>query len=199
MNTIRKDTGMIGNLQRFIAIVLLTVIAATYGVPVAHAGFWSWLGGRDAEASLSATASDAYLANAPATPLVEPQSAISGHTLMPTAPAPVTSANKVVRYQVTVQVSGYNSEVGQTDASPFIMANGNHVRWGAVAANIIDANGRNIPFGTVIKIPSLYGDQLFVVEDRLNKRYTRNVDIWFANKADALKLGRRTVVVEVIR
>lgn len=197
MNTLRKETGMTGNLQRFIAIFLLSVIAGTYTVPVtAHAGLWDWLGG--AKALATPAAGEAYLGAALAYQAPEPLYAISGNTVVATAPAPVTSVNKVVRYKTTVQVSGYNSEVGQTDDSPFIMANGNHVHWGAVAANIIDANGRNIAFGTRIKIPSLYGDQIFIVEDRLNKRYTKNVDIWFEHKADALKLGRRTVEIEIL-
>lgn len=111
---------------------------------------------------------------------------------------------------ITVTVSGYNSEVGQTDSNPFEAAckdlnnkepgwHGIRVHDGMVAANVIDANGRNLPCGTLIKIPSLYGNKIFVVEDRMNERYTNNVDIWFTHKADALKLGRRTIQIEVIK
>lgn len=120
--------------------------------------------------------------------------ALIAFSMPPTAVAP-----KVTRRTLTVQMSAYNSEVGQTDDSPFIMANGNHVHDGAVAANIIDANGRNIPFGTLIKIPSIYGDKIFIVEDRMNRRYTNNVDIWMESHADAIKFGRRTVQIEIIK
>jgi 3D (Asp-Asp-Asp) domain-containing protein len=108
------------------------------------------------------------------------------------ANSPVGGLQKTLRTAYTVQVSGYNSEVGQTDDSPFITANGSHVRDGIVASNMF-------PFGTIIKIPALYGDKIFVVEDRMNKRYQKNVDIWFASHADAVKLGRRTVQIEVIK
>jgi 3D (Asp-Asp-Asp) domain-containing protein len=99
---------------------------------------------------------------------------------------------KASRQTYTVQVSGYNSEVGQTDDTPFITANGTHVRDGIVATNMF-------PFGTIIKIPSLYGNKIFVVTDRMNSRYQKNVDIWFADKGEALALGRRTVQIEVIK
>ncbi len=107
----------------------------------------------------------------------------------------------VSRRTVTVQVSGYNSEVAQTDDSPFIGSAGTYMRDGVVAANIIDAYGRNIPHYTKIKFKdcgSIPNDKVFSVEDRLNKRYTKNVDVWFEHKADALKLGRRTCQIEVL-
>lgn len=190
MNTIRKDTGMTGNLQRFIAIFLLAVIAGTHAMPAtAHAGFLDWFGG---ETSSPAPAEhEAYLANSATTPVPEPQSAISGQTLMAIAPAPVTSANKVIRYRMTLQISAYNSEVGQTDDSPFITANGSYVHDGIVATNIL-------PFGTRVKIPALFGEKVFTVTDRMNKRYQNHMDVWMEHKADALRFGRRSAVVEVI-
>jgi len=66
------------------------------------------------------------------------------------------------------------------------------VRDGIVASNMF-------PFGTVIKIPSLFGDKIFVVEDRMNTRYQNNVDVWMTSHADAVALGRRTVQIEVIK
>ena len=117
--------------------------------------------------------------------------ALMAHAMAPVS-SPVGGLKKTTRKLYTVQVSGYNSEVGQTDDSPFITANGTHVRDGIVATNMF-------PFGTIIKIPSLYGNKIFMVEDRMNSRYQKNVDIWFADKGDALALGRRTVQIEVIK
>jgi 3D (Asp-Asp-Asp) domain-containing protein len=111
---------------------------------------------------------------------------------MVAATSPVSGAAKTVRKNYLVEVSAYTSEVAQTDDSPFITANGTHVRDGIVATNMF-------PFGTVLKIPSLFGDKIFVVEDRMNKRYQKNVDVWFADKDAALKLGRRLVSIEVIK
>ena len=99
---------------------------------------------------------------------------------------------------ITVQLSAYTSTPNQTDSSPFITANGEHVYWGGVAANIIDTNGRNIPFGTRIMIPGLFGDQIFMVNDRMNRRYQNNVDVWFNDIADARQLGRRTVSIVIL-
>lgn len=104
--------------------------------------------------------------------------------------------NSVATLMVTA--SAYTSTPYQTDSTPFITANGEHVYWGGVAANIIDTNGRNIPFGTKIMIPKLFGDQIFTVNDRMNRRYKNNVDLWFPNITDAREFGRRTIEVVVI-
>jgi 3D (Asp-Asp-Asp) domain-containing protein len=93
-------------------------------------------------------------------------------------------------YTVTVQMSAYTSRVQETDDSPFITASGTHVRFGVVASNMF-------PIGTRIKIPTFYGDQIFVVEDRMNKRYFKNVDIWMDDLAEAKQFGRRNVSIEV--
>lgn len=104
--------------------------------------------------------------------------------------------NPVATLMVTA--SAYTSTPDQTDSSPFITANGEHVYWGGVAANIIDANGRNIPFGTRIMIPKLFGDQIFTVNDRMNRRYKNNVDLWFSDITDAREFGRRTIEIVIL-
>lgn len=91
----------------------------------------------------------------------------------------------------TVTATAYSSTPDQTDDSPFITASGTYVRDGIVATNFL-------PFGTVIKIPNLYGDKLFVVEDRMNRRYTDRVDIWFPNRSSAIQFGKRNIVIEVV-
>ena len=102
-------------------------------------------------------------------------------------PSPIAPAWK---WRVVVPVSAYNSEPGQTDATPFVTANGTHVRDGVVAANFLK-------FGTKVKIPQLFGDREFVVADRMNARYGHAIDVWMEGKADARKLGRRNVMIEV--
>ncbi|HXV26634.1 MAG TPA: hypothetical protein VD862_01220 [Candidatus Paceibacterota bacterium] len=203
MKTRRKEGLTVETLKKSLALFLLIMISASHAVtPTAHAGLLDWLGTRangaePAYAKSFAETEQMYLG---ATTLsgntVEP--AMSGHAYVAQAPTDtdyIGRANRTLRY---VTVSAYNSEVAQTDDSPFIMANGNHVHWGAVAANVIDSRGRNLPFGTRVKIPSLFGDQIFVVEDRMNKRYSNNIDVWMESKTDALKLGRRYVQVEII-
>lgn len=95
-------------------------------------------------------------------------------------------------YTMVVPTTAYNSEEAQTDSTPFITASGTHVRWGVVAANFL-------PIGTRIKIPDYFGDQIFVVEDRMNARYNKRVDIWMEEKTDAFEWGVRNVTIEVYR
>lgn len=93
-----------------------------------------------------------------------------------------------IRY---VAMTAYSSTPDQTDDSPFITANGTRVRDGIVATN-------GLPFGTKIKIPELYGDKVFVVTDRMNKRYTDRVDIWMETREEAIQFGvKRSVKIEV--
>jgi 3D (Asp-Asp-Asp) domain-containing protein len=98
------------------------------------------------------------------------------------------SPDKVVEAVITA----YTSTVDQCDDSPFIAASGRRVYDGMIAANWL-------PFGTKIKIPSLYGDKIFTVHDRMNKRYGYGrMDIWMdASKAVAQKFGVKRVDVEV--
>ena len=92
-------------------------------------------------------------------------------------------------YHVTA--TAYSSTPDQTDDSPFITASGTYVRDGIVAANFL-------PLGTLIKIPDLYGDKIFIVEDRMNRRYVYNIDIWFPERSHAKNFGVKKVKIEVI-
>lgn len=91
----------------------------------------------------------------------------------------------------TVTVTSYSSTPDQTDDSPYITANGTVVRDGVVAANFL-------PFGTRVRFPELYGDKEFIVADRMNSRYYYRVDIWMANRNDALKFGKKELLVEIL-
>lgn len=93
-------------------------------------------------------------------------------------------------YTVTVPATAYNSLPNQTDDTPFITASGTHVRHGVLAANFL-------PIGTRVKIPDLYGDQVFIVEDRMNPRYYKRVDIWMEEYDDAIAFGVKNITIEV--
>jgi 3D (Asp-Asp-Asp) domain-containing protein len=92
-------------------------------------------------------------------------------------------------------VTAYNSEVGQCDSTPCITANGfnvcEHGIEDTVAANWL-------PFGAKIRMPELFGDRVFYVRDRMNKRYSNRMDIWMLDKQDAKKFGIKVVKVEVL-
>ena len=202
MNTNRTlGKPVIGLLQRIISVVLLVVIASTHAmVPTAHAGLWDWVSGRVAKAQtperepMSERQLTDYLiaSGQPGDAPEDDHAVIVGSAILPHSSVAYEPAPGTYRYRMTLEVSAYNSEVAQTDDSPFITAKGTHVRDGIVATNIL-------PFGTRVKIPSMFGDKVFVVEDRMNSRYQNHMDIWMENKQDALKFGRRTLEVEVIR
>ncbi len=93
-------------------------------------------------------------------------------------------------YVKTVVATAYNSVPEQTDDTPFITASGTTVRHGVVAANFL-------PIGTRITIPEYYGDQTFIVEDRMHERYSDRVDIWMAEVSEAKQFGKRQVIIHV--
>ena len=92
---------------------------------------------------------------------------------------------------IHLPVTAYNSEPGQTDDTPFITAFGTTVRDGIVATNFL-------PKGTMIRFPEEFGDKIFVVEDRMNARYTYKVDIWMAEKQDAIHFGVKYLKMEIL-
>ena len=91
----------------------------------------------------------------------------------------------------TVRATAYSSTVDQTDSTPFITASNTYVRDGIIAANFL-------PFGTTVRIPEIYGDKLFIVEDRMHQRYWYNVDIWFPEREMAKEFGTRKVRIEIV-
>lgn len=100
-------------------------------------------------------------------------------------------AQKAVK-KIKVVVTAYSSTESQTDDSPFITASNKYVKDGIVANNML-------PFGTKIRIPELYGDKIFVVEDRMNKRMgNHRFDIWFPSQTLALNFGVKTTEIEIL-
>lgn len=89
-------------------------------------------------------------------------------------------------------ITAYSSTPDQTDATPFITAQGTRVRDGIVAANFL-------PFGTKVRIPALFGDKVFVVEDRMNKRHASRLDVWFETRWQAREFGIRVAQIEVLK
>ncbi len=106
----------------------------------------------------------------------------------------ISSDNSVETPEVSsmeVVITAYSSTPGQTDATPFITASGSYVRSGVVAANFL-------PFGTKIKLPEIFGDKIFTVEDRMHEDYNDRVDIWFPSKTEAIKFGSKISEIEIL-
>lgn len=113
---------------------------------------------------------------------------VQGTSLL--AEAPHYGPEKVVG-RIHVVVTAYSSTPEQTDDTPFITASGSYVRKGIVAANFL-------PLGTKIKLPDIYGDEIFVVEDRMHPRKAYNVDIWFASTSEAKNFGIQRTYIEIL-
>ena len=94
--------------------------------------------------------------------------------------------------KMSVVITGYSSTIWQTNEDPFTTASGRGVEDGIVANNLL-------PFGTLIKIPELYGDKVFIVEDRMHQRKGYyHVDIWFEEYFDAKNFGAKFTYIEVL-
>jgi len=79
-------------------------------------------------------------------------------------------------------LTAYSSTPDQTDDTPFITASNTNVRDGVVASNFL-------AFGTKVQIPEIFGDKVFTVEDRMAKKHSDKIDIWFPERQLAKKFG----------
>lgn len=97
--------------------------------------------------------------------------------------------------QITVIATAYSSTPDQTDSTPFTTAFGTSVRDGIIAANFLS-------FNTKIKIPALYGDKIFSVEDRMNSRFNKvnppRIDVWFPNRYLAKNFGVKKIKIVIL-
>ena len=93
---------------------------------------------------------------------------------------------------IKVVVTAYSSTPDQTDDTPFITASGKHVAEDIVANNML-------PMGTKIKIPALYGDKVFTIGDRMNKKKSNyHIDLWMPSRALAINFGVKTTTIQVL-
>ncbi len=106
-----------------------------------------------------------------------------------TAAIAESAGERNIVYKKRVIITAYSSTPDQTDSTPFITASNTRVRDGIVAANFL-------PFGTQIKIPAIYGDKIFTVEDRMKSN--KKVDIWFPTRREALNFGAKIAEIEIL-
>lgn len=124
-------------------------------------------------------------------PVLDGLEIVQGASLLPTAPNFTREPQKVWKV-VPVVVTAYSSSVWETSGDPFLTASETRVRDGVAANNLL-------PFGTKIRLPQVFGDKVFVIEDRMHsKKGDYHVDIWFSSRAGALKFGARLTEMEVL-
>lgn len=84
-------------------------------------------------------------------------------------------------------VTAYSSSFDETDDTPFVTADGTFVQDGIAASNCL-------PLNTIIRIPTLFGNKLIRIKDRMNVRYVAEnqgcrIDVWRPTKWEALHFG----------
>lgn len=115
---------------------------------------------------------------------------LSGNTLMVLSNLP-NPGPKIVK-KMPVIVTAYSSTPWETWGDPFITAAGTRVQDGIIANNLL-------PFGTKVRMPEIYGDRIFVVEDRMNSRKGNyHFDVWFSSHSEALNFGVKKTFIEVL-
>ncbi|TCK16554.1 3D domain-containing protein [Marinobacterium mangrovicola] len=97
--------------------------------------------------------------------------------------------------ELKVKASAYNSVAEQTNAQPAIAAWGDELRPGMkVVAVSRDLLRDGLTYGTKVRIEGLKG--LYVVMDKMNKRWSRKIDIYMGENVEAaLEWGVRDVTI----
>ena len=112
------------------------------------------------------------------------------NTLIPVV-SPSNEEAETVK-KVTVIVTAYSSTPWETDGNPYVTAAGTWVRDGIVANNYFS-------FGTQVKMPELFGEKVFVVEDRMNwRKDDYHFDIWFPSYLEAKEFGVKRTYIEIM-
>lgn len=121
----------------------------------------------------------------------------------------------LVLLAVNMQLTSYRSEENQTDGTPYFTSTQEHVHKYGVAASrdllcpMAMSRDRRIRMhsGATCGIKKLhYGDWLYlpgyglrVVNDTMNARHRRALDLWVATKAEEKQIGTRHTVVFVVK
>jgi len=114
---------------------------------------------------------------------------LEGNTLLAVS-SPVTPVK--IKKRIKMIITGYSSTPWETDSTPFLTASGAYVRDGIVANNLL-------AFGTKLMIPEIFGDKIFVVEDRMNQKAGNyHVDVWFPSYEGALSFGSKISYIEIL-
>ena len=94
-----------------------------------------------------------------------------------------------------VVITAYSSTQDQTDDTPCLTANGfdlfEHDFEDIVASNFL-------PLGTRVRIPALFGERVFSVQDRMHPRHHYRVDLWMKTREKAKQFGVKRASIEVV-
>lgn len=88
-----------------------------------------------------------------------------------------------------ITITSYNNHANQTDDSPNITATSRPVRENMVAASFDLLNKGLVHYGDLVYIDCM--KQWYVVEDTMNKRFERRLDIFLFDKQESLKINKK--------
>ena len=105
-----------------------------------------------------------------------------------------------VKKTIWVTATAYSSTPWQTDNTPCITSTGYNVC--NKTANIIAVSRdlvRSLGYHRQIMLPSLYGSEIFLIEDTMNVRFVNRIDVHHGSTEDARDFGlKRNVELQVI-
>lgn len=87
-----------------------------------------------------------------------------------------------------VKITSYNNHVNQTDDTPNITATNRPVREGIIAVSRDFLSKGIIKYGDLVYIDCF--DKWYVVEDTMNVRFTKQIDIFLFDKKESLKINK---------
>lgn len=88
-----------------------------------------------------------------------------------------------------VDITSYNNNSAQTDDSPNVTATNRGVREGIVAVSYDFINKGQIHYGDLLFIDCF--NKWYLVEDSMNKRFSKRVDIFLFDKEESLKINKK--------
>ena len=91
-----------------------------------------------------------------------------------------------------ITITSYNNHTEQTDDSPNITSTNRPVRENMVAVSPDLLSKGLIKYGDLVYIDCI--EQWYVVEDTMNKRFERRMDIFLFNKQESLKINKKCSV-----
>ncbi|WP_419785935.1 3D domain-containing protein [Pseudodesulfovibrio sp.] len=89
----------------------------------------------------------------------------------------------------TVTVTAYNPTTDQCDADPLIAASNRRVRQGTIAVSR-DLFDQGWVFGRKVRIEGL---GIFEINDLMNKRFTKRIDIFMWDETKAREFGKKNI------
>ena len=113
---------------------------------------------------------------------------------------PVQETKIEIKKTIWVTATAYSSTPWQTDNTPCITATGYDVcnkteNIIAVSRDLV----RSLGYHRQVRLPALYGCDIFLIEDTMNTRFVNRIDIHHGSIKDAREFGlKRNVELQVI-